>query len=157
MTYFNYTGVGGSYFGTGLPTSTIITVTEGVIAMTPVPDNRRPVQGGVLVSALVSFGNTTTTTATIQCRQSTLGTSTAVSGNLLANGGNVAPGKYVCTLGTQAGTVVGAGTNFGPYAFQWVDYSGTQPLPVYQITGSCASGGTATVVSAIVSVTPLAS
>src|SRR5208282_999002 len=108
--YFNYTGVGGSYFGTGLPTSTIIQVGESVVAMTPVPDNREPVQGGVLITALVCVGNTTTTTATFMCRQSTLGTSTAVTGTRIANGGNTGLGTYVATLGTQAGTVVGAGT-----------------------------------------------
>jgi hypothetical protein len=156
-TYFNYTGVGGSYFGTGLPTSTIIVNAEKVIAMTAPTDNREPVQGGVLITAQVCVGSSAITTATFLCRQSTLGTSTGVTGTVITNGGNVGPGTYVATIGTQAGTVVGAGTNIGPYIFQWVDYSGTNPLPVYQLTGSAsAAAGTATITSAIISVTPLA-
>ena len=158
--YFNYTGVGGSYFGTGLPTSTIITNAEKVICMTPVPDNRQPVQGGVLITANISFGISTCTFATILCRQSTLGTSTAVTGSLLTNGGNVGTGTYVASIGTSAGTQAAVGLqNLGPYTFQWVDYTGTYGagLPVYQITGSLsAAAGTATITSAVVSVTPLA-
>jgi hypothetical protein len=157
-TYFNYTGVGGSYFGIGLPTSTIITNAEKVICLTPVPDNREPVQGGVLITAQVSFGVSTCTFATILCRQSTLGTSTAVTGNLLLNGGNVGTGTYVASIGTGAGTVSATGLqNTGPFTFQWVDYSGTfaAGLPVYQLTGSTAAG-TATITSAVISVTPLA-
>jgi len=156
--YFNYTGVGGSYFGTGLPTSTIITNAEKVICLTPVPDNRQPVQGGVLITAQVSFGVSTCLFATLLCRQSTLGTSTAVTGSLLLNGGNVGTGTYVASIGTSAGTVSALGNqNLGPYTFQWVDYTGTYGagLPVYQLTGS-TSAGTATITSAVISVTPLA-
>lgn len=153
--YFNYTGVGGSYYGTGLPTSSIITNTEKVICMTPVPDNRQPVQGGVLITANVTFGISTCTFATILCRQSTLGTSTAVTGSLLLNGGNVGTGTYAASIGTTAATYPVA--SFGQNIFTWVDYTGTygQGLPVYQITGSTAAG-TATILSAQVTVTPLA-
>ena len=154
--YWQYTGVGGSYNGTGLPTSTIITNAEKVIAMTPVPDNRQPIQGGVLVTAQISFGVSTCTFATILCRQSTLGTSTGVTGTLVSSGGNVGIGTYVASIGTGAGTVSATGNqNIGPFTFQWVDYLGTGPLPVYQVTGSTAAG-TATVTSAFVSVQPLA-
>ena len=156
-TYFNYTGVGGSYFGAGLPTATIITNAEKVICMTPVPDNRQPVQGGVLITANISFGISTCTFATILCRQSTLGTSTAVTGSLLTNGGNVGTGTYVASIGTSAGTQAAVGLqNTGPFTFQWVDYLGTGPLPVYQLTGSCALTSVATVLSAYITVTPLA-
>ena len=154
--YWQYTGVGGSYNGTGLPTSTIITNAEKVIAMTPVPDNRQPAQGGVLITAQVSFGVSTCLFATVLCRQSTLGTSTGVTGTLVSNGGNVGIGTYVASIGTTAGTVGALGNqNLGPYTFQWVDYLGTSPLPVYQITGS-TSAGTATITSAFVTVSPLA-
>jgi len=154
--YWQYTGVGGSYNGTGLPTSTIITNAEKVIAMTPVPDNRQPIQGGVLIQAQVSFGVSTTTIATFLCRQSTLGTSTGVTGTLVSNGGNTGIGTYTASIGTGAGTVGATGNqNTGPFSFTWVDYLGTGPLPVYQITGSTAAG-TATVTSAFITVTPLA-
>ena len=154
--YWQYTGVGGSYNGTGLPTSTIITNAEKVIAMTPVPDNRQPSQGGVLITAQISFGVSTCTMATVLCRQSTLGTSTGVTGTLVSSGGNVGIGTYVASIGTGAGTVSATGlSNTGPFTFQWVDYLGTSPLPVYQITGS-TSAGTATVTSAFVTVSPLA-
>jgi len=153
--YWQYTGVGGSYNGIGLPTSTIITNVEKVIAMTPVPDNRQPVQGGVLITAQLSFGVSTCSFATILCRQSTLGTSTGVTGTLVANGGNQGIGTYVASVGTQAGTLSAAGVNqTGPFTFQWVDYLGTSPLPVYQVTGSTAAG-TATITSAFVTVQPL--
>lgn len=155
-TYWNYTGVGGSYFGTGLPTSTIITNAEKVVAMTPVPDNREPIQGGVLVTAQVSFGVSTALIGTFLCRQSTLGTSTGVTGSLLTNGGNVGTGTYVASIGTGAGTISATGlANTGPFTFTWVDYTATQPLPVYQLTGS-TSAGTATITSAVITVTPLA-
>ena len=157
-TYFNYTGVGGSYFGAGLPTSTIITNAEKVICLTPVPDNRQPVQGGVLITAQVSFGVSTALIGTFLCRQSTLGTSTAVTGSLLLNGGNIGTGTYIASIGTGAGTISATGlSNVGPFTFQWVDYTGTygQGLPVYQLTGS-TSAGTATITSAVISVTPLA-
>lgn len=156
--YFNYVGAGGSYCGKGLPVSTIITNTESVICMTPVPDNRQPVQGGVLVTAQVSIGSTASGIGTFLCRQSTLGTSTGVTGTLLTNGGNTGTGTYTIALATQAGTITAAGTGVGftgPFVMSWVDYTGTQPLPVYQLTGSCASG-TATIVSAFITVTPLA-
>jgi hypothetical protein len=152
--YFQYTGVGGSYNGTGLPTSTIITNVEKVICLTPVPDNREPVQGGVLITAQISLGSSAAGLATILCRQSTLGTSTGVTGTLVASGGNVGIGTYVIPVGTQAGTVVAGGTQL-TNTFQWVDYTGTQPLPVYQVTGSTVTG-TATIVSAFITVTPLA-
>ena len=157
-TYFNYTGVGGSYFGTGLPTSSIITNAEKVICMTPVPDNRQPIQGGVLVTAQVSVGSSAALIGTFLCRQSTLGTSTAVTGSLLTNGGNIGTGTYIASIGTLAGTVAATGLQgVGPYVFQWVDYTGTygSGLPVYQLTGS-TSAGTATITSAVISVTPLA-
>ena len=155
-TYFNYTGVGGSYFGTGLPTSTIMTNTEKVLAMTPVTDNREPIQGGVLITAQVAVGVSTALIGTFLCRQSTLGTSTGVTGTVVAAGGNAGLGTYLASLGTGAGTIGALGNaNTGPFTFQWVDYSGTQPLPVYQLTGS-TSAGTATITSAIISVTPLA-
>ena len=155
--YFQYTGVGGSYNGIGLPTSTIIVAGatgEKVICQTPVPDNRQPIQGGVLISAEISIGSSAGGIATILCRQSTLGTSTGVTGTVVANGGNIGIGTYSFNTGTQAGTVVAAGTQL-TQTFQWVDYLGTNPLPVYQVTGSL-SGGTATIVSAFVTVTPLA-
>lgn len=152
-TYFNYTGAGGSYNGIGLPTSSIITNTEKVICMTPVPDNRQPIQGGVLITANVTFGVSTCTFATILCRQSTLGTSTGVTGTLLTNGGNVGTGTYAASIGTTAATYPVA--SFGNNVFQWVDYTGTQPMSVYQVTGSTAAG-TATVLNAFVTVTPLA-
>ena len=156
--YFQYTGVGGSYFGTGLPTSSIIiTGAEKVIAMTPVTDNREAIQGGVLITAQVNFGVSTTSVASIFCRQSTLGTSTGTTGTLLTGGGNIAPGTYYASIGTSGGTQAGVGiANTGPYTFQWVDYSGTQPLPVYQLTGILPATGTATILSAFISVTPLA-
>ena len=156
--YFQYTGVGGSYNGTGLPTSTIIINAEKVICQTPVPDNRQPIQGGVLITANISFGISTCTFATILCRQSTLGTSTGVTGTVVASGGNVGIGTYVASIGTSAGTQAAVGNqNLGPFTFQWVDYLGTGPLPVYQITGSMsAAAGTATITSAFVTVTPLA-
>lgn len=154
--YWQYTGVGGSYNGTGLPTSTIITNAEKVICMTPVPDNRQPIQGGVLITAQVSYGVSTCLFATILCRQSTLGTSTGVTGTLVSSGGNVGIGTYVASVGTGAGTISATGqSNTGPFTYQWVDYLGTGPLPVYQITGS-TSAGTATITSAFVSVQPLA-
>ena len=154
--FFQYTGVGGSYNGVGLPTSTIITNAEKVICMTPVPDNREPVQGGVLITAQIAFGVSTTTIATILCRQSTLGTSTGVTGTVVASGGNIGIGTYIASVGTGAGTVSATGlSNTGPFTFQWVDYGGTAPLPVYQITGSTAAG-TATITSAFVTVSPLA-
>lgn len=153
--YWQYTGVGGSYNGTGLPTSTIITNTEKVIAMTPVPDARQPVQGGVLITAQISFGVSTCGFATVLCRQSTLGTNTGVTGTLVANGGNTGIGTYVASIGTSAGTVGAVGnSNIGPFTYQWVDYLGTAPLPVYQVTGS-TSAGTATITSAFISVQPL--
>jgi hypothetical protein len=151
--YFNYTGVGGSLCGTGLPTSSIMTNTEKVLAMTPVPDNRQPVQGGVLISAAVSIGSSAAGFGTFLCRQSTLGTSTGVTGTVVANGGNVAAGTYVSSIGTFAGTF--QTQNAGQINFTWVDYLGTAPLPVYQLTGSTASG-TATILSAYITVTPLA-
>jgi hypothetical protein len=155
-TYFNYTGVGGTYCGTGLPVLNTITNTEKVICQTPVPDNRQPVQGGVLVSANVTFTVSTTTIATFLCRQSTLGTSTGVTGTLLTNGGNTGTGTYTASIGTGAGTITALGNqNTGPFVFTWVDYLGTAPLPVYQLTGSTAAG-TATVASAFITVTPLA-
>ena len=154
--YWQYTGVGGSYNGIGLPTSTIITNAEKVIAMTPVPDNRQPAQGGVLITAQISFGVSTCTMATVLCRQSTLGTSTGVTGTLVASGGNSGIGTYIASIGTGAGTVSATGlSNTGPFTFQWVDYLGTSPIPVYQITGSTAAG-TATITSAFVTVSPLA-
>jgi hypothetical protein len=154
--YFNYTGVGGSYNGAGLPTSTIMTNTEKVLAMTPVPDNREPIQGGVLITANVCFGVSTTSIATFLCRQSTLGTSTAVTGSLLTSCGNTGTGTYTASIGTQAGTIGATGDQFpGPFTYTWVDYTGTQPLPVYQLTGSTAAG-TATITSAVITVTPLA-
>ena len=154
--YWQYTGVGGSYNGTGLPTSTIITNAEKVIAMTPVPDNRQPIHGGVLITAQVSFGVSTCLFATVLCRQSTLGTSTGVTGTLVSSGGNVGIGTYVASIGTGAGTVSATGLqNTGPFTFQWVDYLGTGPLPVYQVTGS-TSAGTATITSAFITVQPLA-
>jgi len=153
--YWQYTGVGGSYNGTGLPTSTIITNVEKVVCMTPVPDARQPVQGGVLITAQVSFGVSTTTIATFLCRQSTLGTSTGVTGTLVASGGNTGIGTYTASVGTGAGTVGALGVpNTGPLTFQWVDYLGTSPLPVYQLTGSTAAG-TATITSAFITVQPL--
>jgi len=153
--YWQYTGVGGSYNGTGLPTSTIITNVEKVVCMTPVPDNRQPVQGGVLITAQVAFGVSTTTIATFLCRQSTLGTSTGVTGTLVASGGNTGIGTYTASVGTGAGTVGALGIpNTGPLTFQWVDYLGTSPLPVYQLTGSTAAG-TATITSAFITVQPL--
>jgi hypothetical protein len=156
-TYFQYTGVGGSYCGTGLPTSTIIiSGSEKVICMTPVPDNREPIQGGVLIQAQVSFGVSTAGIGSFLCRQSTLGTSTGVTGTVVANGGNQGIGSYTASIGTQAGTLSAAGVSqTGPFSFTWVDYLGTGPLPVYQLTGSL-SGGTATVTSAYITVTPLA-
>ena len=157
--YFNYTGVGGSYFGIGLPTSTIIVAGatgEKVIAMTPVTDNREPIQGGVLITAAVTIGSSAAGLGTFYCRQSTLGTSTGVTGTVVPNGGNIGPGTYSASIGTQAGTIAAYGNpQTGPFIFQWVDYSGTQPLPVYQLTGS-VSGGTATILGAVISVTPLA-
>jgi hypothetical protein len=154
--YFQYTGAGGSYNGTGLPTSTIIVNAEKVVCQTPVPDNREPIQGGVLITANVNIGSAAAGLATFLCRQSTLGTSTGVTGTVVASGGNVGIGTYVVNIGTQAGTVVAGGTQLG-YTFQWVDYTGTQPLPVYQLTGSCnTSAGTATITSAFITVTPLA-
>jgi len=153
--YWQYTGVGGSYNGTGLPTSTIITNVEKVVCMTPVPDNRQPVQGGVLITAQVAFGVSTTTIATFLCRQSTLGTSTGVTGTLVSSGGNTGIGTYTASIGTGAGTVGALGIpNTGPLTFQWVDYLGTSPLPVYQLTGSTAAG-TATITSAFITVQPL--
>jgi hypothetical protein len=155
-TYFQYTGVGGSYNGIGLPTSTIITNAEKVICMTPVPDNRQPIQGGVLITAQVAVGVSTGLVGTFLCRQSTVGTSTAVTGTLVANGGNGGIGTYVASIGTGAGTIGALGNaNTGPFTFQWVDYLGTGPLPVYQLTGSM-SAGTATILSAFITVTPLA-
>lgn len=154
--YFQYTGVGGSYNGVGLPTSTIITNAEKVICMTPVPDNRQPIQGGVLVTAQVAVGVSTALIGTFLCRQSTVGTSTAVTGTLVASGGNTGIGTYTASIGTGAGTIGALGNgNTGPFTFQWVDYLGTGPLPVYQLTGS-TSGGTATILSAFITVTPLA-
>ena len=155
--YFQYTGVGGLYNGTGLPAGGVIGTAEKVICQTPVPDNREPIQGGVLITAQVTFGAATTTFATLQCRQSTLGTSTGVAGTLVVNGGNTAAGQYTASIGTQGGTISAAGVNqTGPFTFQWVDYLGTGPLPVYQLTGSCALTSVATVLSAYITVTPLA-
>ena len=73
----------------------------------------------------------------------------------LALAPHLGTGTYGVALGTQAGTIVATGTNLGPYTFQWVDFSGTAPVPVYQLTCITASG-TATINSAVISVTPLA-
>lgn len=156
--YWQYTGVGGSYNGTGLPTSTIIIgAAEKVICMTPVPDNRQPIQGGVLITAQVSVGSSAAAVATFLCRQSTLGTSTGVTGTLVSSGGNTGIGTYTASIGTLAGTVASTGLQgVGPYTFQWVDYLGTGPLPVYQLTGSLPGAGTATITSAFITVQPLA-
>jgi hypothetical protein len=154
-TYFQYTGVGGSVNGTGLPTSYYINNSEKVIAMTPVPDNRQPIQGGVLITANVAFGIATAAYGTFLCRQSTLGTSTGVTGTLVTGGGNSAAGTYVASIGTSAGIGLNATIGGESLVFQWVDYLGTGPLPVYQITGS-TSAGTATVTAAYITVTPLA-
>ena len=149
-TYFNYTGVGGTCNGTGLPTSYYIgTTAEKVICQTPVPDNRQPIQGGVLITANVTVGSSAALFGTFLCRQSTLGTSTGVTGTLVTGGGNTAPGTYTASIGTFAGT------SQLPIQFQWVDYLGTGPLPVYQLTGSC-SAGNATITAAYITVTPLA-
>ena len=153
--YFNSTGVGGSCNGTGLPVSYYINNVESVIAMTPVPDNRQPIQGGVLIQAQVSFGIATAAYGTFLCRQSTLGTSTGVTGTLVKGGGNSAPGTYVASIGTSAGIGLNATLGGESVNFTWVDYLGTNPLPVYQITGS-TSAGTATVTAAYITVTPLA-
>lgn len=153
--FFQYTGVGGSVNGTGFPTSYYINNVEKVIAMTPVPDNREPIQGGVLITANISFGIATAAFGTFFCRQSTLGTSTAVTGTLVTGGGNSAAGTYVATIGTSAGIGLNATIGGANYTFQWVDYTGTAPLPVYQLTGS-TSAGTATVAAAYITVTPLA-
>ena len=154
-TYFNYTGAGGSCNGTGLPTSYLMTNAEKVICMIPVPDARQPIQGGVLIQANVSFGVATAAYGTFLCRQSTLGTSTGVTGTLVTGGGNSAPGTYVASIGTSAGIGLNATIGGESLTFQWVDYLGTGPLPVYQLTGS-TSAGTATVTSAFITVTPLA-
>ncbi len=156
--YWQYTGVGGSYNGTGLPTSTVIIgAAEKVICMTPVPDNRQPIQGGVLITAQVSVGSSAAAVATFLCRQSTLGTSTGVTGTLVASGGNSGIGTYVASIGTLGGTVAATGLQgVGPYTFTWVDYLGTGPLPVYQLTGSLPGAGTATITSAFITVQPLA-
>ena len=153
--YWQYTGVGGSCNGTGLPTSYYINNTEKVICQIPVPDNRQPVQGGVLITANIAFGIATAAYGTFLCRQSTLGTSTGVTGTLVTGGGNSAPGTYVASIGTSAGIGLNATIGGESLTFQWVDYLGTAPLPVYQITGS-TSAGTATVTAAFITVTPLA-
>ena len=151
--YFNYTGVGGSLCGTGLPTSFTMTNTEKVLCMTPVPDNRQPVQGGVLINAAVTIGSSAALYGTFLCRQSTLGTSTGVTGTLVANGGNTGAGTYTSSIGTFGGTF--QAQNSGQINFTWVDYLGTAPLPVYQLTGS-TSAGNATILAAYITVTPLA-
>ena len=149
--YYGYTGAGGINNGTQFPSSGIITNVEKVIAMSPLPDNRVGNQAGVLITAQIEFGIATCTFATILCRQSTLGTS-AVTGNIVASGGNTGIGTYTATLGTTAATY--PVSSFGAQTFQWVDYTGTNPIPAYQITGSTAAG-TATVLSAFINVQPL--
>jgi len=153
--YFNYTGVGGSCNGTGLPVSYTINTAEKAIAMTPVPDNREPVQGGVLIQAQVAVGIATALFGTFLCRQSTLGTSTGVTGTLVTGGGNSAPGTYVASIGTTTGVGLSNSPGQGWLNLTWVDYLGTGPLPVYQVTG-LTSGGSATITAAYISVTPLA-
>src|SRR5208282_6228509 len=101
--YFQYTGAGGSYNGTGLPVGTYINTAESVICMTPVPDNRQPIQGGVLITANVCIGSSAAAIGTFLCRQSTVGTSTAVTGTRVASGGNVGIGSYAPSIGKQAG------------------------------------------------------
>jgi hypothetical protein len=153
--YFAYTGLGGIYTGTFLPTATgIITTSEKVIAYTPAPDNRVGPQGGVLVTADIFFGVSTCTTATFYCRQSTLGTA-AITGNQLTIGGNVGTGTYWGSIGTQAGTISGAGEAGVPhFRFQWVDLTGSFPLPSYCLTALTAAG-TATVNYASITAQPI--
>ena len=150
--YYGYTGAGGIRNGTQFPSGGTIGNTESVICMTAVPDNRVANQAGVLITAQIVFGIATTTFATILCRQSTLGTS-AVTGNIVANGGNTGAGTYTASLGTSAATY--PVSSFGVQTFQWVDYTGTNPIPAYQITGSTTASGTATILSAFVNVQPL--
>jgi hypothetical protein len=149
--YYGYTGVGGLNNGTQFPSSGIITNAEKVIAMTALTDGRVGNQGGVLITADIVFGISTCTFATILCRQSTLGTS-AVTGNPVLSGGNTGIGTYTASIGTTAATY--PVNSFGVQTFQWVDYTGTNPIPAYQITGSTAAG-TATILSAFVNIQPL--
>lgn len=149
--YYGYAGAGGEYNGTQFPAGGTIGNTESVIAMSPLTDGRVGNQAGVLITANVVFGISTCTFATILCRQSTLGTS-AVTGNIVKNGGNTGAGTYTASIGTTAATF--PVSSFGVQQFQWIDYTGTNPVPAYQITGSTAAGA-ATIVSAFINVQPL--
>ena len=138
--YYNYVGIGGINYGTQFPSAGngTLSTSEVVLAQTPLPDNRETVGGGVLITAEVDFGVSTMTVASIFCRQSTLGT-TATTGAML--------GTYVVNVGTTAATLA-------PFVFQWVDNSGTFPIPSYQLTGAAAAGS-GTILKAIVSATPI--
>jgi hypothetical protein len=151
-TYYGYAGLGGELNGTQFPSSGIITNAEKCIAMTPLPDNREGFQNGVLITAVINMGISTMTTGTFLCRQSTLGTS-AVTGAIVNTGGNTGAGTYTASIGTTAGTYAVGG---GPLILQWVDLSGTYPIPAYQLTGSTAAG-TGTVNSAFITIQPLGS
>ncbi len=139
--FYNYVGVGGINYGTQFPSAGngTLSTSEAVLAQTPLPDVREGIQGGVLITAEVDWGICTCSVASIYCRQSTLGT-TATTGAML--------GTYITTVGTVAATLP-------PNVYQWVDNTGTYPIPSYQLTGLFAAGS-GTILKAIISATPIA-
>ena len=136
--YYAYCGAGGIGNGTQLPAGGTVQVGEVAIAQTTVTDNRKGIQGGVLITGFVQLGVSTAGIGSVMCRQSTLGT-TATTGAML--------GTYTIPIATVAATTA-------PYVFQWVDYTGTFPIPSYQMTMTFASG-TGTIQKAYITAQPL--
>ena len=138
--YYNYVGVGGTKYGTQFPSAGNGTVatSEVVVAQTALPDNRSGVQGGVLITGYLEVGASTAGIGSVYLRQSTLGT-TATTGAM---------------LGTRTDVPVATAAGGTGYIFQWVDYTGTFPLPSYQMTMAYASGS-GTILAAVVSATPI--
>jgi hypothetical protein len=149
--YFKYVGVGGIWTGSVIPLNGVMTTSEITLAQTTVPDLRESVGQAVLITANIYIGSTAASAGTFKCRQSTLGT-IAATGSLVLFGGNTGTGTYVASIGTLAGTL-GAGQD-GVLTMQWIDYTPTNPLSAYQVTGLCAAGN-ATIAAAFITAEPL--
>jgi len=137
--YYNYVGVGGTKYGTQFPSAGngTLATSEVVLAQTPLPDLRSGNQGGVLITAFIEVGASTAGIGSVYLRQSTLGT-TATTGAM---------------LGTRTDIPVATSAGAG-YSFAWVDYTGTNPIPSYQLTAAYASGS-GTILAAVVTATPI--
>ena len=136
--YYGYCGAGGIGNGTQLPAGGTVQVGEVAIAQTSLPDIREPIQGGVLITGFLQMGVSTAGIGSVMLRQSTLGT-TATTGAML--------GTYTIPISTNSATIA-------PFFFQWVDYTGTYPIPSYQMTMTFGAG-TGTVQKAYVTAIPL--